>query len=247
MKCTHCGTEADYSFRFCLHCGQSLYIDLLREDLTPEHFLDVMDSAYNLIITKDNKDRDNYYHPVSRALINKRYELEYDALVKSASFSFERSDINTFQIIAQARSSNAVTGYSIRVSEELITKKRSTAYLTLFIENAITSFSNEYKEEYIVKNIASNMPTEDEKERLLFIFFIQNDNKHMQFFLDETMLNKWFNIVLGTNAERTLEKYHKVFSKISRVPKKDDVYEEVLNDIVFGYCVRLSETLFPIT
>jgi hypothetical protein len=41
--------------------------------------------------------------------------------------------------------------------------------------------------------------------------------------------------------------YTTAFSAIGShaTPKKDEIAEEVLNDMVFGYCVRLSESLFP--
>ena len=80
------------------------------------------------------------------------------------------------------------------------------------------------------------------------MFFLQADNKHMNYFLDEPLLHRWFDTIIQTNAEATLQRYRDAFSVIGSqaTPKSDDIAEEVLNDMVFGYCTKLSESLFPV-
>jgi formylglycine-generating enzyme required for sulfatase activity len=70
----------------------------------------------------------------------------------------------------------------------------------------------------------------------------------MKYFLDEPTLRRYFDTILKTNVEATLQTYRDAFAMagIRRRFKEDEVAEEVLNDMVFGYCVRLSESLFPI-
>jgi len=62
------------------------------------------------------------------------------------------------------------------------------------------------------------------------------------------MFQRWFHIILESNTEATLQRYRDAFSISGShaTPKVDEIAEEVLNDMVFGYCVKLSETLFPI-
>lgn len=60
MICDQCGKSSDLSARFCFRCGHPLFIDLSRNDLTGEMFLDVLNSLYNLIITTDTPGRDVY-------------------------------------------------------------------------------------------------------------------------------------------------------------------------------------------
>ena len=91
--------------------------------------------------------------------------------------------------------------------------------------------------------------TDDYKQqRILFIFYLQDDNKHMNYALDEAMLGRYFDIILETNVERTIERHRHGLSvaHLDRTPKANEIAEEVLNDIVFGYCLKLSESLFPI-
>ena len=149
----------------------------------------------------------------------------------------------------KSRSSNTVTGYAVRATEELIVKNKTRPLSVKEIENAINSFKSAHNDEYLVKDIAIYMSDKAEERRILFIFYIQDDNKHMNYFLDEPMLQRWFDIILESNTEATLQRYRDAFSMANGshvTPKEDEITEEVLNDMVFGYCVRLGESLFPI-
>lgn len=195
MACVRCGRTANLSMRFCPQCGNPLFIDLSRKDLTGDMFPDVLSSVYNLIITEDNQERDAYFHPVSRSLIHKRYELEHKCEIKDSSgilsprrYSGSAEAIN-FRI--NSRSSNALTGYATRVTEEMIVKKRTPPLSASEVEKGIISFKRQYGGEHIVKNISANMSDYSEERRILFIFYIQDDNKHMDYFLDEPMLQRW--------------------------------------------------------
>jgi hypothetical protein len=260
IKCVQCGKEVDLSCRFCPQCGQRVYIDLSKKNLTGEMFLDVLNFVYNLIITPDIQDRDAYYHPVSRMLINKRYELEYEDSTRIHLFAFPPGLGFSARMWAMAgffrpRASNAVTGYAIRVAEELIVKKKTTPLSPKEVENAINSFLSEFAGEDIVKVIYTHMSNKTEEKRILFVFYIQTDNKHMNYFLDEPMLQRWFDTILQRNTELTLEMCRDAFSKVAKTNSdiesfitcnKDMISRGVLDDMVFGYCVRLSESLFPI-
>ena len=154
--------------------------------------------------------------------------------------------IETTQLITTCGASNAVSGYALRVTEELILKKKTTPLSAKEVENGINSILSEFGEEHVVKNISTHMSNKTGEKRILFTFYLQADNKYMNYFLDKPMLERWFAIILQNNAETTLERYRDAFSKLATTPKKDMVIDLVLNDIVFGYCVRLSESLFPI-
>jgi hypothetical protein len=54
--------------------------------------------------------------------------------------------------------------------------------------------------------------------------------------------------IIEANTEATLQRYRDAFltAGSTATPKVGKISEEVLNDMVFGYCVRLSEFLFPI-
>ena len=92
------------------------------------------------------------------------------------------------------------------------------------------------------------MPDESERERMLFILYLQDGNKHMNYALDEPMLGRNFETVLQTNVELAVEKHRHALSiaQLRGTPKEHEIAEEVLNEGVFGYCVKLSESLFPI-
>ncbi len=260
IKCPRCGKEVDLSFRFCPQCAQPVFIDLARNDLTGDMFLDVLNSVYNLIITRDAQQRDVYYHPLSRILINKRYEFEYEDSTRIHAFAFPTGVAfpDRMRVIAgffRSRASNAVTGYAIRVAEELIVKKKTIALSLKEVENAINSFLKEFAEADIVKIICAHMSDKTQQTRIMFVLYIQADNKHMNYFLDEPMLQRWFDIILQRNIELTLQMDRDAFSKVTTrnsdiesfiTRNKDMIFEGVLNDIVFGYCVKLSESLFPI-
>ena len=256
MICDQCGKSSDLSARFCSQCGHPLFIDLSRNDLTGEMFLDVLNSLYNLIITTDTPGRDVYCHPASRRLINRRYELEHDLELKAASRGiFSLSSRNSFEDRIEAinmritsRSSNTLAGYATRGAEELISRRATPPFSLQEIEEGISSFRGTYSEEYLVKDIATHMLDEDQARRILFVFFLQDGNKHMSHFLDEPLLQRWFETIIQTNTETTIRRYQGYLSVTgsNRCLKHEDIAEEVLNDMVFGYCVKLSESLFPV-
>jgi hypothetical protein len=180
------------------------------------------------------------------------HKLEIEALKRNLFGVFTGNKftarIEAINMRIKSRSSNTVTGYAVRATEELIVKKKTLPLSVKEIENGINFFKNLYSDEYLVKDIAVHMADKAEERRILFIFFIQDDNKHMNYFLDEPMFQRWFHIILESNTEATLQRYRDAFSISGShaTPKVDEIAEEVLNDMVFGYCVKLSETLFPI-
>jgi predicted RNA-binding Zn-ribbon protein involved in translation (DUF1610 family) len=175
MTCVQCGKSVmDLSVRFCPQCGQPLFIDLSRSDLTRVAFLDVLNSLHNLITTADFKAPDEYFHPVSRRLINRRYELEHRLEFGTSMFDFfgEASfpdRIETINMRIHARSSNTVTGYAVRAAEELVVKKKTPPLPVKEIEAGIQSFANQYADNYLVKDISINMSDEMQRRRILFI------------------------------------------------------------------------------
>jgi len=242
----------DLSVRFCPQCGHPLFVDLSRNDLTPDMFLDVLTSVYSLITTQ-HRQRDIYFHPVSCRLIEKRHELEHgeefqSLMVGGFGTTGFPGFLEAIGMRISARYSNWVTGYAVRTSEELIAKTKSLPLAWKAIQEGIALVRTQHKDEYIIRHIALNMSDAAEQERILFILYLQDDNKHMSYFLDETMLAKNFDIVLRTNMEATFQRYRDSFSITQgRITVgKDEIAEEALNDMVFGYCVRLSESLFPI-
>jgi hypothetical protein len=87
--CKKCGDEIPLASRFCPRCGNSMFFDLSREDISDDHFLEVMNSIYSLVITEGIANREKYYNRISRLIIDKRFELEYKLEVKEAmSFHF---------------------------------------------------------------------------------------------------------------------------------------------------------------
>jgi hypothetical protein len=148
----------------------------------------------------------------------------------------------------QARSSNAVTGYAVRECEELIVRRKLPPLPMKTIQEGIAFVGTQYKDEYVVKRIARDMPGDADRQRIMFIFYLQDHNKHMNYFLDESMIGKYFDMILQPNVELTLQKHRDALSAagVRRTLKEVEIAEEVLNDVVFGYCVRLSESLFPI-
>jgi hypothetical protein len=209
-------------------------------------FLDVQSSVYNLIITANNKDRDAYFHPVSRLLIQKRFELEYEIEMRAStgfmSWSSPICDADAITMRIKCRSSNAVAGYASRVTEELIARKKTLSLSSDEVKLAVASFESTYNAEYAVNDIAKHMTDKTQEERMLFILFLQDDNKHTAYFLDESLWERWFGTLLQTNIDATIGSYKEYVQ-----PRTEALSEEVLNDTVFGYCVRLSESLFPIT
>jgi L-rhamnose mutarotase len=256
MKCSNCTKEVEFSFRFCPYCGNELYInlseiDLSKKELNDNSFISILNSVYNLIINSKNKDVDLYFHPISRKLISKRFEIEYETEKKISIISSPENIKNHNYVLNERLNSclfNSITGYSIRITEELISERKTIPLSLQEIENGINSIEKNYSDEYLIKNITSGITNESIKRRLLFISFIQDDNKHMNYFLEESVLQNWFEHILDANIKLFIERNNKSFA---RMPNTNDINEkliseEVLNDIVFGYCVKLSESLYPI-
>ena len=255
ISCKRCGKSSGLYARFCSLCGNPLFVSLSINNLHDDMFLDVLNSLYNLITTNDAPDRDRYFHTVSRNLINQRFKQDHRLEMEAASrklFSLSSNrtikEMEVINMRIASRSSNTLTGYATRGVEELITKRKTPSLSREEIEEGINLFLRLYEAEYPVVDIANHMSDENIRERILFTFFLQDENKHMKYFLNESLLKEWFETILDTNIGSTLERYKQSAHNLGTHGnfKDDEIAEEVLNDMVFGYCIKLSESLFPV-
>jgi len=249
IDCPKCSKLTEYSSKFCPQCGTEIYFDLEKIDKSKKEYNDksfllILTAIYNLTFNPNNPDKDLYSNPESRQLIVNRYELEYKTVEKVAIISTPNKiekENNSLQIRFNLCVFNARTGYSIRVAEELVSKNMTMPLKISEIKDSITMIEKIYAEEYLIKNVIMKVSNPLIRERLLFIAFLQDENKHMNYFLEEPILARIWDSIVDTNIELFKEQIRK-----KMILNDESVMEEVINDLTFGYCVRLSESLFPI-
>lgn len=113
---------------------------------------------FPVFVISDIRERDAYFHPISRTLIHRRYELEHELEVEDLKRDlFGVFTVNKFTVRMEAinmrinlRSSNTVTGYAVRATEELIAKKKTLPLSLEEIEKGINLFKKLHSEEYVV-------------------------------------------------------------------------------------------------
>jgi len=149
---------------------------------------------------------------------------------------------------------NSLSGYVYRSIEEFVTHKKSAELPESERQYLKKSM---YKEaEADLKNSCYKVLREDNEldSRVLFCLALKWNNRHLKFLLaDDEQHGKWFSKVLPQNVERTIQCNEKAFKALK--PNTDitallgrkhgAIRDGVEQDFMFGYIVKLSESLYP--
>ena len=236
---------------------------------------DIFRSLQNLLCNKEDKERNRYISKEGEDLLyrlNKRLRDEFpetrlesgtpNALGKySQPIEIDSAIANVFSRYR----TNAITGYAARVAEELHTGKRSQSLNKGNIELLIDDFiewgrkmgGDDFK--YSKKDLANPID-----KHLIFCEALTSgnlgvsedenadDGKYLNFTLEnKRAVQKLLNRIINQNLQWTLEATKKTSSGLyqtylfGKLASAEAIEQKVVGDVIFGYCVRLGESLYP--
>jgi hypothetical protein len=254
--CKKCGRKIDYSFRYCPSCGSEAYAPLDVRDPKPESFIDLFNSLFNLLADQENAKRSEYFSTFSEKVIARRCKLDfedaYNDIVRNLGMKFvEPSAVAELYHLTLTLT---LSGYVFRSVEEIITKRRSDPLqesdrawlMTSLFKEAGDDLNRSCYRPLAVKN--------DVDRRVLFCLALRWDNRHLKYQLTEDKYaHEWASIILSQNLTTCIKCHEKVFGLLMpgsnaqaiTTMKHSSFEENVQEDFLFGYIVRLAESLNP--
>jgi hypothetical protein len=233
-----------------------MHISIEQINAKPEQFIDLMNSLYNLIADKNNAKRTEYLPALSENIMSRRCKIEFEDEIRSIAINYLTKGglPDAVQDLYPMSLTNSLSGYVYRTIEELVTNKRSSKLPDVDRDYLMTSM---YKEaEADLKNSCFRVLSEDDEldRRVLFCLALRWDNRHLKYLLaDDKQQGEWFYTVLSQNIESTMKCNERAFKALKAntditalmFRKQDAIRDGVEQDILFGYIVKLSESLFP--
>lgn len=255
-KCKKCGKTIEYSFRYCPSCGAEAYVSLDASNAKPESFIDLFNSLYNLLTDKNNDERSKHLPVLSENIITRRCKLEYEADVNDMLRNLVMKFVPPEATVGMYHLSltNVLTGYTYRSIEEFVVNKKSQKLSEADKTYLMTSLFKEAGQE--LKNSCYKVldPNNPIDNRVLFCLALRWDNRHMKYLLaEEKFQSKWYPNILSQNIA-TSQKYHEEMFKLLLpgadvmsifARKRAAIEDGVEQDILFGYIVKLAESLNP--
>lgn len=255
LQCGKCGVWVHCFLRNCPICGEPIFLALDKVNAKPERFFDLMTSLYNLVADKDNPRRARYFPGVSERVIQRRCEIEFQD--EAHVFGFGHHDNEDWpeelrDVFAMGLT-NTLTGYIYRYVEEFIHDGKcgelAAAERTALI-SALMSEETGFNESCF----RQLNPDNEIDGRVLFCLALRINENYLRFLLaDEEQQDQWFRSVLEQSIEKTIYFYGMAFRALW--PDKDlrrflamrqgVIRKNVEKDFLFGYVVRLSESLNP--
>jgi len=260
VTCRKCGYASELTSRYCKKCGNPLFIVLNSHNLKNEKFIDVFNSVYNLLCDKTNLEKQKYSSPLTDKVIWQRIKSIYKNHAINASLTRVGLGLNPFVFdfnpLYQRSASNILSGYSLRLTEELYTDKKSNSLEATEIESIIRKYMVEGKESLGEQFLYREEDIEDPcVKRIVFSEAIMMYQKYAEFFLlDKDEIEDRLNEIISQAIELTMELQESVLTKFYNshevakkliTTKKEGYADEVIGDVSFGYGLRLSEQLMP--
>jgi len=242
-KCGKCGCAVSVNSRYCEKCGNPLCVPLDNSKIQEEKFFDVFSSVFYLLADKNNQERQKYFSPLSERVLLQRAHRFYKNFAADATrmnvalgvkkpFDFDPSPFFQNSI------TNALSGYSLRIAEELYSGGKSNSLNTEDIESMIQKYMLEEKKEFGDKSVYANADLCDPLvKREIFSSYLGGVGVFTKYNLlskEETV--HWYNVIGQQSIEMTIEAGGRSAGRIE---------DEVVADLLFGYCLRLSESLMP--
>lgn len=251
IKCGNCGSRVHCFTRYCPVCGKAVFTSLIPANAQPRRFFDLMTSLYNLVANRDNPERNRYIPFFSEDTIMHRCNTYfYYELHHLMPHAVEHDCKEEVQDLYTMCLSNSLCGYVFRHIEEFVTGGRSPE-LTPPEKERIRALpdSNIKKSCYEYFSHVNSL-----EDRVLFCLGILMSNCHRQYMLAElAQYEEWFTVIIAQSTDRTLEFYKPVFESLcpgKRASQRiSDNYhvirDNVERDFLFGYAVKLGESLDP--
>lgn len=255
-KCKKCGHWMDYSFRYCPSCSAPAYTSLEPENATPDSFPDLFNSLYNLLADRSNSKRSQYLPSSSEQVITRRCKIEFDdeygGMVRNlvAKFIPPTAAENLYHLYL----TNTLTGYTYRSIEEIISKRKSPPLSESDKEYFMRSLFSEAGDDLKQSGYKVLDPGDHLDNRVLFCLAIRWGNRHLKFQLvDDKFQDKWGETILSQNISLGMEHHESIFrllfpgadAKSMAAKKHSEIADGTQQDFLFGYIVKLAESLVP--
>lgn len=262
LQCAKCGIWVHCFLRNCPVCGEPIFLTIDRNHAAPEHFYELMTSMYNMVADRDNPGRARYLPGMSERAIQRRCEIEFQD--EAHYFGFGHLDNEDWpeelrDIFAMALS-NTLTGYVYRCVEEFICRsglpaggKRGelAAAERRALISALTAEETGFSEScYRVLD-----PDNEVDSRVLLCLALRINENYLRYLLaEEDQQDEWFRCVLEQSIEKTTYFYGMAFRamwpdrdlRLFMATRRGPIRKNVEKDFLFGYVVRLSESLYPL-
>ncbi len=239
-----------------------MYIDLESNAIKEYDFLHIFNALYNLLIDKTNPKREKYIIKNSEEILSQLNKKEYlDDLehihfrIMELKTSLKIEDENIWDAdvrqLFQHYNSDKMSGYALRCAEELYTGKKSKKLKSEEIEKIV----NRKK----ISNTELKGMNLSETERKIYIFCKSLRDSEI-FLLPSKEIIETMNVIIAQFAEdtykTTLETLKKIYPGVYEVIKdknwekdfgiptsKEEILNIALNDFIFGYRLKASESL----
>jgi hypothetical protein len=252
--------NSDLSSRFCPRCGTPLYASLTRTDASPDSFIPLLNSLYNLLATRRDEpahpDRRKYLPEFSENVMIRRCRLEHEETARQMfqSFHFQLAAADRLKDLYSLALSNALAGYTYRSVEEMICKRTNARLSEEKKQWLVDSMYEQCGEELAASEYRVLDRNDPVDGRLTFCLALRWDNRHIGFMLaDEAIQAHWWDsVVAGSmelNESRAEQVYRAAFRSRERGLSERDraiVQENLVQDLLHGYVVKLAESLDPI-
>lgn len=259
LQCGRCGIWVHCFLRSCPECGEPLFIALDRKNAKPENFFDLMTSLYNMVADKENPGRARYLPGISERVIQRRCEIEFQDEAHVFGFGHNNDEDWPEEIrdIFAMALSNTLIGYIYRYIEEFICRsgdgkcsELTEAERKSLISALVSDESGFNQSCFRVLNSENEIDS-----RVLFCLALRINENYVHYLLaQDDQEDAWFNSILEQSIEKTTYFYGMAFRALW--PDKDlrqflerrrsVIRENVEKDFLFGYVVRLSESLNPL-
>jgi len=256
IVCTNCGSKQNINDSFCGKCGKELFVSLDNPGLEDYDFFKILNSVY----AKLNNDEKNptklkYRAKEAERVIFTKNKKQYEEAqqyynhqrIHYGTDTLDKFDLNP--LFAQYVT-NIFAGYSLRIAEEMKIKptynredrKALRNHIQIFTEhedkNKYAIFSDDGISQYLeLATYSLIWKSSYKKHRLI----LEKDfDKYMS-----SILNSALKVYLHIAAKTMSEIYQNTkMSNFYIVEKKDDRVQEVYDNILFGYCLRISIAIF---
>lgn len=260
QKCPQCGRDCDLADRFCPRCGAQLYVSLDQTKATPDSFLPLLNSLYNLLATRHGEQahpaRAKYLHEVSEKVMIRRCRIEHEETMKQwVPIIFRTAGAaERLMELYHLSLSNTLAGYTFRSVEEMICKKKTERISETKKSFLIDSMYKECGSEMAASEYKVLNRDDPVDNRLVFCLALRSDNRHLEYVLaDDDLQALWWNTFFSGSIKLNEAHIEPLFRAILRgrgpglgESEKETIRESVEQDLLHGYIVKLAESLDPL-
>lgn len=258
--CTACGLTSPLSYRFCPKCGTSLYDELDPPQATPDSFIPLLNSLYNLLAVRDGKlrhaDRQRYFPAPSEEVIIRRCRIEHriDLSQLLPYDLYQQTEDESLMGLYKFSLSTSLAGYAYRSVEEMIYKDKPGPLSEAQKQDLLSVLYREGGDDISGSEYRTLSPADRVDSRLLLCLAIRWNSGYKNYLLaDDSQHEEWWGIVVSKNTEEAMERYRQVYTSLGAMSSglpgselEDLAIDHVEQDLIHGYIVKLLESLAPL-